>query len=126
MNDDIEVVLDVEGNLFVLKIGDRTIPMPPRQFEKLLEAALEAAARHVTASVRETGRQEPDHAVVHALAATGMDASADMGADTIVTKMRIGELAINFACPREIAAEYCAQVLECIQQADSAPPGQPN
>jgi hypothetical protein len=123
---DIKVVLDADKNLFVLRIGERTIPMPPRQFEKLVEAALEAAARHINASFRETGRLEKKDEAIEALVMTGMDASADIGAANVVTKVHMGVLTFNFACPRQIALDYCAQVFHCIDQAESDRPQQMN
>jgi hypothetical protein len=120
----VSVTLDPGQNCFVVRIADHTIAVPPRQFEQLLERALAAAALHIEAHLQSTGKIVKKNEPTEVIRSTGMDAHADLGARNIVTRMHIGPLALNFACPREIVIEYCAEVMSLLQDAD-APPSKP-
>jgi|ERR1022692_1934226 hypothetical protein len=125
MTKDVEITLDPGRNCFVIRIADQTILVPPRQFERLLEEAIAAAAKHIDAHLQETGsiqKNEPGKPV-EALVLTDMDAGADLGARQILTKMHIGPLALNFACPRSVAIDYCEQVMHILQSADATSEG---
>jgi hypothetical protein len=123
MNDDVNVTLDSQQNCFVVQIGNHTIPMPPPQFEQLIQKALAAAAQALHSYIQETGRTLEKGQPSEALLSTCMDAHADLSAQQILTRMRIGPIALNFACTREVAIEYCAQVMELLQNADEHPSG---
>lgn len=124
MKEGIRITLDTKRNAFVVRIDDKTILLPPKRFEALLESSLEAAAHHINAAYADLGVAPEKKEPIPVLTATGMEASADLGAITIVTKMHIGMMRINFASPRAVAVDYCSQVFRCIEAAEKAPPPQ--
>jgi hypothetical protein len=120
MKDEVKITLDPHKNKFVLRFGKRTWPLSPAQFEELLEASLAAASTHQNAVFRKTGQPAPlKPGPIDALATTQMEAIADLGAQNIVTRMHLGVLRLNFACPRQTALDYCHQMLLLIQAAET-------
>lgn len=118
MDNNVSVSLSHRENCFVISIGDTTVRASPRQFSKLLEEAIAAAAQHIDAHSRETGRTEKKKGTaIEAIRSTRMDASADLGAVQIVTRIEIGQLALHFAAPRNTVMDYCIQVMGILQAA---------
>ncbi len=122
MADDVEITLDANANRFVVRIGDSTILMAPIQFEQLLEKAIGAAATHIDSGVPETETAPPPKGKsIETIRTTRMNASADLGAVHIVTRIGIGQLGLHFSCERDIVVDYCRQVMDLLVNADEAP-----
>ena len=121
MADDVEITLDANANRFVVRIGDRTMLMAPIQFEQLLEKAIGAAATHIAAGVPETETAPQPGKPIETIRTTGMNASADLGAVHIVTRIGIGQLGLHFSCERDVVVDYCRQIMDLLVNADEGP-----
>lgn len=115
----VSVALDPENNRFVVRVASRTLHLSPSDFERLIEACIDAAAESANANFQERGVKPERNSSVEALEVDRMDGSTDAGASHVLTKVRLGVLSFNFACTRDAWRDYCEQVLRAIQVEDA-------